>query len=304
MGCRRSDRRGWAQALAVAAGLLLIERVLVGLVGTPMAQLRVVRALGHAPDDPVTAVLAVLSFMAEALVGYVLLVLAVRSLGLLPGSVGRLASRAVCLLSPRVVRGLLDLVVGGALLAQTTLATAPGAPPNRGPSSIHLVAAASAASRGPIGSAAWRGLAPADVRVPRPQAMDPMAGSLAEGSPAGASAAAISPSAVGLPPIRGFMAGRTGPVRARPALRRPAAPLPPWLGGGPSKAASSYTVEAGDTLWDIAAAHLGPAERSSSRVHRYWQRIYRANRSVIGADPDLIHPGTRLDVPRFRGERP
>jgi nucleoid-associated protein YgaU len=38
-------------------------------------------------------------------------------------------------------------------------------------------------------------------------------------------------------------------------------------------------------------------------VDRYWRQIYRANRPAIGADPDLIHPGTRLDVPWFRSER-
>jgi nucleoid-associated protein YgaU len=55
-------------------------------------------------------------------------------------------------------------------------------------------------------------------------------------------------------------------------------------------------VVAGDTLWDIAAAHLPPAERSVGRVHHDWQQVYRANRRVVGADPDLIHPETRLDV--------
>jgi resuscitation-promoting factor RpfA len=115
------------------------------------------------------------------------------------------------------------------------------------------------------------------------------------------------------------------PVQARPIPRRSAAPLPPWLGGGPSKAAplppsaddgpsqaapgyraqaSEYTVEAGDTLWDIATAHLVPAERSTATIHRYWQQLYRANRRSVGADPDLIHPGTRLDVVPFRRDRP
>jgi resuscitation-promoting factor RpfA len=62
-------------------------------------------------------------------------------------------------------------------------------------------------------------------------------------------------------------------------------------------------VVAGDTLWDIAAAHLAPSERSVGRVHRYWQQVYRANRRLIGADPDLIRPGARLDVLPFRSDR-
>jgi len=79
--------------------------------------------------------------------------------------------------------------------------------------------------------------------------------------------------------------------------------LPPWLGGGPSKPRSGHTVEPGDTLWDIAAARLAPAERSPANVHRYWPEVYRANRPAIGADPDLIRPGTRLVVPPFRSEQ-
>jgi nucleoid-associated protein YgaU len=60
----------------------------------------------------------------------------------------------------------------------------------------------------------------------------------------------------------------------------------------------------GDTLWDIAAVHLASSEWTVPVINRYWRQVYRANRSVIGVDPDLIHPGTRLDVPPFRHERP
>jgi hypothetical protein len=44
-----------------------------------------------------------------------------------------------------------------------------------------------------------------------------------------------------------------------------------------------YTVREGDTLSGIAARH-GTS----------WQRIYAVNKDVIGGDPDLIVPGTRL----------
>jgi hypothetical protein len=46
-----------------------------------------------------------------------------------------------------------------------------------------------------------------------------------------------------------------------------------------------HTVRAGDTLSGIAA-----------RYGTSWQRLYEANRSVIGGDPDVIVPGQRLDV--------
>jgi LysM repeat protein len=46
-----------------------------------------------------------------------------------------------------------------------------------------------------------------------------------------------------------------------------------------------YTVREGDTLSGIAAEH-----------GTTWRKIYAANTSVIGGDPDLIVPGQRLDI--------
>ena len=43
----------------------------------------------------------------------------------------------------------------------------------------------------------------------------------------------------------------------------------------------------GDSLWDIAARHLGP-DASAADVAVEWPRWHHANRDVIGADPDLL----------------
>lgn len=59
-------------------------------------------------------------------------------------------------------------------------------------------------------------------------------------------------------------------------------------------------VRAGDTLWDIAARHLGP-ESTDQDVAEAWPRWYSANLDQIGADPDLILPGQRLVVPTGAG---
>lgn len=56
-------------------------------------------------------------------------------------------------------------------------------------------------------------------------------------------------------------------------------------------------VRPGDTLWGLAAARL-PATAGDAAVDAAWRRLYRANRAEIGPDPDLIHPGQRLDLPR------
>ena len=56
----------------------------------------------------------------------------------------------------------------------------------------------------------------------------------------------------------------------------------------PATAAARYVVRPGDTLSGIAAA---------LDVRGGWQALYETNRAVIGADPDVIHPGTVLVLP-------
>lgn len=55
----------------------------------------------------------------------------------------------------------------------------------------------------------------------------------------------------------------------------------------------------GECLWDIVARSLGPGA-SQQQIAAEWPRWYAANRLRIGADPDLIHPGLRLVVPKER----
>ncbi len=49
-----------------------------------------------------------------------------------------------------------------------------------------------------------------------------------------------------------------------------------------------YVIEKGDTLWAIAAKHLGKGNR--------YPEIFEANREVI-KDPDLIYPGQKIRIP-------
>jgi hypothetical protein len=60
-------------------------------------------------------------------------------------------------------------------------------------------------------------------------------------------------------------------------------------------ARGSYTVRDGDTLWSIAEQWLRTDDPPS--VARYWPKIHRANRDVIGPDPSLIYPGQVLHLP-------
>lgn len=60
------------------------------------------------------------------------------------------------------------------------------------------------------------------------------------------------------------------------------AQAPPADGG-------SYTIKAGDNLWDIAKNHLGDGSR--------WQQIFDLNQSTLGNNPDLIFPGQHINMP-------
>lgn len=271
----RIDGRRSVWLPAVVTSLLMVEGALVGEVGWPTTLLRALRDLGgDAWADPVVSVLSLMALVAELLAGYVLAALAFRWLCMLPGSAGRVAGRIAFLVTPVVVRRLLDLLVGGTFLAHATLAATPAGDGSWNPAPV---AATSSMSSGLPGPAIAGGLAPSSVEVARNpwpvQAMEP--------------------------------------AQARPTPRRSAVPLPPWLGGGPSnpppgpsgRTAPGYVVEAGDTLWDIAAVHLPATERSAASIQRYWRQIFWANRAVIGADPDLVHPGMRLHLPPFPRDR-
>jgi nucleoid-associated protein YgaU len=58
---------------------------------------------------------------------------------------------------------------------------------------------------------------------------------------------------------------------------------------GSPTAEREYVVEPGDTLRTIALQQYGDAA--------LWQRVYQANRDVIGPDPNALRPGMRLRIP-------
>lgn len=77
------------------------------------------------------------------------------------------------------------------------------------------------------------------------------------------------------------------PARKSVPAKRDAAKTPARTPGhvGRGSSRGDYTVREGDTLSAIAARH-----------GTTWRKIYAANESVIGGDPDLIVPGQRLDI--------
>ncbi|MER7987048.1 transglycosylase family protein [Streptomyces noursei] len=77
--------------------------------------------------------------------------------------------------------------------------------------------------------------------------------------------------------------GKAGPKRTHD--RYPTHQEKPYKKERHRPSGGTVVVNAGDTLSGIADVHGKP-----------WREIYRQNRQVIGGDPNLIYPGTRLQV--------
>jgi len=109
------------------------------------------------------------------------------------------------------------------------------------------------------------------------------------------------------------LGGVAGPSLAAPASAPVSAPVSApevsltWPGSptatGPAPAPEpppsphEVVVRRGDTLWGLAARSL-PGSAGPADVAAAWPRWYRANRAVIGDDPDLLHPGQLLVAPQ------
>lgn len=207
---------------------------------------------------------------AIATAAWLCLGLALEVLAHLPGRLGATAGRWADHLTPALARRVAAFVLGVGVGVAGGPSQAVGASRDLGSS----VSASTAPAPGfaPTG-------AQVDVPVPAP-GFEPSAAPVA--SPA--------------PPMPGF-------TPSAPRVRKQADPT--LLGARPSVAdrtgadrsgADEVVVHRGDTLWSIAAAHLGH-DAGDAEVARAWPRWFEANRDVIGDDPDLLLPGQVLRVP-------
>ncbi len=250
-----------------AATLLLVPSLGL-LTGGPVAAAGVLhRTTTSGATDPFAPVLAAVGLLAWLGTGWLALVLVLDLGARLPGVVGRGSARALPHVAPAtvrlLVRGATGLLLTGAALSATSPALANDRP-SPGPLTARTAAALDA-PRAPV--------TPADLDWP-----------------IAAQSATAFPTAPSPTPAT---APSTGPARTpAPSIPALAAPLTPAAG-------PVYVVVPGDSLWAIASRALSTGTRAPSvaRVAASWPSWWQTNRAVIGADPDLLLPGTPLLPP-------
>jgi murein DD-endopeptidase MepM/ murein hydrolase activator NlpD len=102
----------------------------------------------------------------------------------------------------------------------------------------------------------------------------------------GVLAAGTGGAALALPLIGATVASAAD--QAAPAVKPAAAHAAPATAPAASKAApKTYAVVSGDYLAKIAAEH---------QLKGGWEKLYQDNRSTVGENPSLIHPGMKLTL--------
>lgn len=100
----------------------------------------------------------------------------------------------------------------------------------------------------------------------------------------------------GLAPAQATESQPSAPARSLDGL-----PLPDRTVDDPRRRQTDPTpavviVRPGDSLW-LIARRLLPERAADSAVAQAVLQLHTRNRSAVGADPDLIRPGQRLEVP-------
>jgi len=274
---RRAVRGCGLVAVAVGAGALLSA-----VAPTPARLLPAVEEIARHPQSTVDTqgadgvTLTVVAALAWLVLVWLIAALVLVGAAAAPGRVGAVASGLSTVLVPAATRRVLAAALG------VTLMTAGGA------------GAALAAPAAP---------APAPTAISELNLDWPVSatGPPAAPAPLGRTAAGTAPhtsaSAAPRPPAAGTAPQTPGRNAPRPpedhtASHTPALATP----RPPDHAGDEVVVQRGDTLWSIAARHLG-AGATDDEITREWPRWWSANRGVVGDDPDLIKPGQRLAPP-------
>lgn len=218
--------------------------------------------------DPAAAVTGLAATGAALIAGWLTLCLALILAAELPGAVGDAARDLRDRVTPAIVQRWAAVVLGASVGASIAPGTA---------------VAAVRTSEAPTTSA-----------LPDP-AFAPTPGPGGQGAPA-------TPAPWWLPAVGGPTTPVTrsvsdpGWVPSRPPARHRTDPELLTGRQRPTSAEQTVVIRRGDTLWSIAANHLGPTA-TDVEIAREWPRWHEANRAVIGDDPHVLLPGTGLTPP-------
>ena len=93
----------------------------------------------------------------------------------------------------------------------------------------------------------------------------------------------------------GWVPSDPGRVRSRPGSVEPPGVSAQRLRAG-VQPDDEVVVRRGDSLWTLAARHLGPGA-TVAEIAAEWPRWFEVNRHQIGGNPDRLIPGERLRAP-------
>lgn len=273
-------------AVALAAALVVLTAAWLLVLAWLSARAAVV-APGPASTDELSALGA--STVAVSIAAWLCVGAALEVLSHAPGRVGHVAATWADRVTPALARRVAAFLLGvgvGVAGGPSQAVAGPRVTPT-GASATATVATAvtgTAAQAQPAPTVpADPGFAPATSRGTSVPTVDPGFGGLVAPPVTDVAPTPVEP---------GFTPGFT------PAAPRVRPQADPGLIGARPVGDGEHVavVHRGDSLWSIAARHLGP-DASDAEIARAWPLWFEANRDRIGDDPGLILPGQVLRAP-------
>lgn len=206
------------------------------------------------------------ALVGAALSGWLAMGTALSALGQLPGALGQVCRALARAVAPAALRRTVTFVLGTSLVAAVVPGTAAAA-----------MSAPALATRHTL-----------VLDAPGPIALDP-----GFHPPTDTSWTPLDPDRP-IPEWASDSASATTTPTTAPTVQ-PVATTPP------TTAVRDYVVQRGDSLWSIAARHLGP-DATTAQIAVAWPQWYAVNRQTVGPNPDVIRPGQRLTVPANAAE--
>ncbi|MHB8185036.1 MAG: LysM peptidoglycan-binding domain-containing protein [Dermatophilaceae bacterium] len=261
-----------AVALAVAS---LVATTAVGSIFLSTARGARAAIAAAGPANPADGILIVVALVGVLLSLWVGLGMVLSALSALPGALGQACTLLSARIAPAAVRKVVAFVLGTALTAALVPGTAVARTAHEAPRPAEVASAQYAAGA---------------------------FGNTADAAPDASFRFVSEPIHSTSEPIHSTSETIDTSETIGTSDDEDVAPGPSW---SPERRASpvnsadrvaDIVVRRGDSLWSIAARHLGP-EATPAQINAEWHRWFAANRHMIGDDANLIRPGQVLSPP-------